>query len=307
MNCDLCKNELEDFLYGELNEARAAEVRAHLGNCAACAALRDELDRENEIFGRFYEQTSIEPSSEMWEVIRARISSRAEGAAQIDRHIEWRRRGWLEGLLARASSRASGKTTIGSLALARLRQAAFAALLVVLSVAATLVYVKIYLKPLENDADNNVAGRSEKTAPIPPPRQVATPAPSPSIDIAGAGLNNNITTPKSAQPQANRGGTPRQPINQQLADQELINRQIARAEREYQKAIRLLDRAIARQRDRLDPALIKQYESSLALIDDSINASRRALRERPDDPIAGQFLLAAYARKLGVMQDMAMK
>jgi glycerol-3-phosphate cytidylyltransferase-like family protein len=86
-----------------------------------------------------------------------------------------------------------------------------------------------------------------------------------------------------------------------------MNRQIARAEREYQKAIRMVDQAIAKQRDRLDPELIKQYESSLALLNDSIAASRRALRERPDDPIAGQFLLAAYAKKLDLMQDIAMK
>jgi hypothetical protein len=36
-------------------------------------------------------------------------------------------------------------------------------------------------------------------------------------------------------------------------------------------------------------------------------ARRRALRERPDDPTAGQFLLAAYAKKLGLMQDIAMQ
>jgi hypothetical protein len=92
-----------------------------------------------------------------------------------------------------------------------------------------------------------------------------------------------------------------------LTEQELMNRQIVRAEREYQKAVRMLDKVIAKQRDRLDPDVIKQYESSLALIDDSIAASRRALRERPDDPTAGQFLLAAYAKKLDLMQDIAMK
>jgi hypothetical protein len=43
------------------------------------------------------------------------------------------------------------------------------------------------------------------------------------------------------------------------------------------------------------------------LIYDSINASRRALHERPDDPAAGQFLLAAYAKKLDLMQEIAMK
>src|SRR5262249_27898717 len=85
MNCERCKNELEDFLYGELGEALPVEVRGHLADCAVCAALRDEIERENEIFGQFYEQTSIEPAAEMWEAIRARISSEARERAQIDR------------------------------------------------------------------------------------------------------------------------------------------------------------------------------------------------------------------------------
>src|SRR2546422_9814166 len=127
MNCERCKNELEDFLYGEFGEARVAEFRAHLGDCAVCAALRDEIERENEIFGRFYEQTSIEPSAEMWEAIRGHINSGAKEQAQIERG-----RGWLEGLRAGAFGRL--------LAPATLRQAAFAALLIGLSGAATQSY-----------------------------------------------------------------------------------------------------------------------------------------------------------------------
>jgi hypothetical protein len=183
------------------------------------------------------------------------------------------------------------------LAPATLRQAAFAALLIALSVAATTIYLKLG----ENGA-KNVADKGEKADPTPAPRQDAAPAPS--IDVATGGAKPNNTPPAmhDAQPPINRAAPPRQ-----LTDQELMNRQIARAEREYQKAIRLLDQAIAKQRDRLDPGLISQYESSLALIDDSIAASRRALRERPDDPTAGQFLLAAYAKKLDLMQEIAMK
>jgi tetratricopeptide (TPR) repeat protein len=287
MNCEHCKNELEDFLYGELGEARAAEMRAHLGNCSACSALRDKIDRENEIFGRFYEQTSIEPAAEMWEAIRARIDSEARGRTQIEGSVSsptfrTQEFSWLERLRARAFR--------GLLAPATLRQAAFAALLVVLSVAGTMTYLKLG----ESDAIK-LAHKGKKTDPAPAP-----PSPSPSVAVVKP--NNGAPTPKVARPQVNHATPPRQ-----LTDQELVNRQVARAEREYQKAIRLLDQAIAKQRDRLDPALIKQYESSLALIDDSINASRRALRERPDDPTAGQFLLAAYAKKLDLMQDIAMK
>ena len=73
MNCERCQTELEDFLYGELPDAQAAEIRAHLASCAECAALRQELEREQELFSQFYEQTALEPSGEMWEAIRARL------------------------------------------------------------------------------------------------------------------------------------------------------------------------------------------------------------------------------------------
>jgi hypothetical protein len=285
MNCERCKNELEDFLYGELSEARSAGVRAHLANCAVCAALRNEVERENEIFARFYELTSIEPAAEMWDAIRARINAQPQGQAQIERET-----GWLERLRAGAFGRL--------LAPATLRQMAFAALLIALSVAATT----IYLKRGDKGADG-LAGKGVTVTPTPTPAPIATPTPAPSLstDLA-TGVKINKGTPAPKDRSVTNPAPPRQ-----LTDQELMNRQIARAEREYQKAIRMVDQAIAKQRDRLDPELIKQYESSLALLNDSIAASRRALRERPDDPIAGQFLLAAYAKKLDLMQDIAMK
>jgi hypothetical protein len=283
MNCERCKNELEDFLYGELDEAVAAGVRAHLVSCAICAALRDEVERENELFGQFYEQTSIEPAAEMWGAIRARINGEARGRAQIEGGS-----GWLDRLRAGAFG--------WLLAPAALRQAAFSAMLIALSVAATMIYMKFVEKGEEKAAVNN-----ERAAPATTPSQ--DPTPSSRIDIAdGVNPNTAAPPPKGVRSQINPAAPPRQ-----LTDQELMNRQVARAELEYQKAIRLLDRAIAKQRDRLDPGLIKQYESSLALIDDSIAASRRAFRERPDDLTAGQFLLAAYAKKLDLMQDIAMQ
>jgi hypothetical protein len=304
MNCERCKNELEDFLYGELGEALAAEVRGHLANCAVCADRRDEIERENEIFGRFYEQTSIEPATETWEAIRARINGEALGRAQIDRDPyspafrpldSSGLKAGLHALFRRARAGAFGRM----LAPATLRQAAFAALLVAFSVAATTIYLKLG----ENGA-KRLADRGGEAAPTRPPQQGVTPTPSLSVDVArdGEKLNNVDLPMKGVRPLIKQPPPPRQ-----LTDQEVMNRQIARAEREYQKAIRLLDQAIAKQRDRLDPAMIKQYESSLALIDESINASRRAFRERPDNPTAGQFLLAAYAKKLDLMQDIAMK
>lgn len=286
MNCERCQTELEDFLYGELRPARAAEIRAHLAACAACSAARAELERESEVFARFYEQTAIEPASEMWQTIRARIGEERLNQSRIENQT-----GWLERLR-------SG--TFGwLLAPALLRQVAFAILLIALSVALTT----IYLKRGERD-EKNLVDSGAKTTPSPAPALV--PTPTPSNELAGASEKTR-PTPKASQPAVDRAAVDRIVPRPQLTDQELMNRQIARAEREYQKAVRMLDQAIAKRRDTLDPALVKEYEASLALIDSSIAASRRALRERPDDPTAGQFLLAAYAKKVELMQDIAMK
>jgi hypothetical protein len=285
MNCERCQTELEDFLYGEVGQARSAEIRAHLAACATCSAARAELEREREVFARFYEQTAIEPAAEMWQAIRARIGEEQVGQNQT---------GWLERLRA---------GTFGwLLAPALLRQVAFAILLIALSVALTT----IYLKRGERSEKDVAGGAKTSPTPAPAPSLVPTSAPSPSNELAG-GNEKTRPTPKANQPAVDRAAVDRVVPKPQLTDQELMNRQIARAEREYQKAVRMLDQAIAKRRDTLDPALVKEYEASLALIDNSIAASRRALRERPDDPTAGQFLLAAYAKKVELMQDIAMK
>lgn len=285
MNCEPCQNELEDFLYGELSETRAAGVCEHLENCAACAALRDDLERENEIFARFYEQTAIEPAGETWEAIRARIN--AESGAEV--RVET---GWLAGRLAGWLERLRAGMFGWLLAPAMLRQAAFAVLLIALSVALTTIYLKRGGKD-----DGDVASGGDKVLPAP------APIPSPSTDIAeDRKAIEGASTLKGGSPVINRPAPARR-----LSDQELMSQQIARAEREYQKAIRMLDQAIVKRRGGLDPALVKQYESSLALIDSSIAESRRALRERPDDSTAAQFLLSAYAKKVELMQDIAMR
>jgi len=285
MNCERCQIELEDFLYGELRPARSAEIRAHLAACAACSAARAELERENEVFAQFYERTAIEPAAEMWQAIRARIGEERVGQSWTEHQT-----GWLERLRT---------GTFGwLLAPAMLRQVAFAILLIALSVAVTTIYLK-----RSERGEKNLAGGGAKITPTPEPQPslAPTPAPSPSNELAGGSAKTRPT------PKANQPAVDRIIPKPQLTDQELMNRQIARAEREYQKAVRMLDQAISKRRGTLDPALVKEFETSLALIDSSIAASRRALRERPDDPTAGQFLLAAYAKKVELMQDIAMK
>ena len=148
----------------------------------------------------------------------------------------------------------------------------------------------IYLRERRPEPDRTEV--IAQTTPTPTPAPGSTPAAPTATPVPPAPPEVAAAKPK-----------PRAP---KLSEEELIGQQVARAEREYQGAIRLLDRAIARRRDGLDPAILAQYQSSLALIDSSIETSRQALRDHPRDPAAGQFLLAAYARKVELMQEIAM-
>jgi Putative zinc-finger len=279
MNCELCRSELEDFLDGELSQSRASEIRAHLAGCGACASARDDLERENELFARYYEQRAIDPSAEMWEAIRERIRAEA-----VPSNKQEDGGGWFAGWAASGAFAWLFRPSI-------LRQAAFSLLLIALTVAVTTWVLK------RGSEEDKTTVKRETPAPSQPPQASATPVP----------LPLPVPSPERS-PEAVRRVAPRA---KRLSDEGLINQQIgqqiARAEREYRNAIKLLDGAIAKRKEGFDPELIRQYESSLALIDSSIAASRRALRERPNDLAAGQFLLAAYARKVELMQDFSMR
>ncbi|MBI1763209.1 MAG: zf-HC2 domain-containing protein [Acidobacteria bacterium] len=278
MNCERCQTELEDFLYGELAESQTAAVRAHLADCADCVQARATLEREHEIFAQYYEQTALEPAPEMWQTIQARIHTEATAPAAAPEKA-----GFIAGILAWLSGAAV------------VRQVALALVLVVVSVMATTYYLKSQqsndprlarLKPSPTVTVAPTPGVTPEQSQVAPPTPLAK-------DLAkhNAPVQNAPRTPLKPQPK--------------FSETQLIQNQIARAEREYQGALKLLDRVIARHRDNFAPGLLKRYESSLALIDNSIAESRRALRERPEDAASGQFLLAAYAKKLELMQEIA--
>jgi anti-sigma factor RsiW len=290
MNCERCQIELEDLLYGELGEARAAAVRAHLAACAECRAVQAGLEREAEIFAAYYEQNALEPSEEMWDAIRARIQDEPRPAPRS------------AGLFDRLSGWLSASVFGSLLTPAALRQAVFASLLVVLSVGATVLYFRL---TGGNSTRQDVA-TTATPAPQVSPTQQSTPqsaAAPPRVDetprpqIAGKRTAPSPTAPatiKRAEPRA-------------ATESEAINAQVARAVREYQGAVKLLESAVAKRKQELDPGAVAQYERSLALIDDSIAASRRALGEHPGDVTAARFLLAAYSKKVELMQEIAMR
>ena len=283
MNCENCQLELEDLFYGELPPGRAAELRAHLSGCAECRGVEATIGRETEIFSRYYTQTELEPPAQMWEAIRDQI--RTEEPARVTR-ASW-------------SERFSGGLFGWLLQPVVLRQAAAALALILVTVAVT-----VFLTSRKDEGRQLASNQSTPTpAPSPAPSVTVTPAPTPTEDTTGVSVAHNN---KPASVKNERLARPT-PAPKNLTDEQLIRAQVARAEREYVSAIRLLDRAVAQRKGQIDNGVYAQYESSLALIDDSIEKSRTALRAHPGDIAAGQFLLTAYARKVELMQEFVLR
>ena len=79
---------------------------------------------------------------------------------------------------------------------------------------------------------------------------------------------------------------------------------LAWLESQYQKAFPKLNEAIKAQAP-LPPSLRVEYEYNLALIDNEIITTRQIARTNPKDPLATQFMLAAYQSKIDLMNQFA--
>jgi anti-sigma factor RsiW len=82
-------------------------------------------------------------------------------------------------------------------------------------------------------------------------------------------------------------------------------RTIHRAEQEYLQAIRVLNAIVEKERPSMDPRLVAEFDRNLKLIDENIAATRAAYYARPQDAYLAQYMLAAYGRKVELLQEVS--
>jgi len=249
MNCKECRNLIEDYHDGELAENMSPAVRSHLAECSACAAELEILNSEHALFERYRMGRDNERSQSRadWEGLRAKIARQEERASEPQKPEERPRAlgfGWLQFL--------TGSSLI--------RQAAFAAVLVGLSITGTLLIVKRN-RPQPSEPANAQQSFMKENLPV-------------SADARSAGLESAM-------------------------------RAVRRAEQEYLQAIQLLGEIVDRRKPSLDPRMVQEMERNLKAIDASIEATRRAYYERPTDPELAQYMLAAYSKKVELLQELA--
>ncbi|PYT09968.1 MAG: hypothetical protein DMF60_01490 [Acidobacteria bacterium] len=281
MKCEEVQTLIEEYVDSALDQNAMAFVKTHIDGCQACANFYQELSREQEIYERYERDIQVTPA--LW--------------ASIESRIKQERIAPESGLLSRLRERLAG-----AFAAPRLSPA-FAAALVIVAIAIT-VGVMTFLnsrggeRVAKDNRNNPIQSGEQPKTPIPAPPPI-DPSDGPG-DVAvkgGSGTDQPTTPPR----------TPKTPVVKKnlTATAVLTPAQLVRdAEQKYLTAISMLSRDVNRQRPQLDPILLARLDASLSEIDRTIKETRRVVRENPGDPVALQYLLAAYSKKVEVLRGM---
>jgi hypothetical protein len=314
MKCEECTTgALEELLDGELERERAAEMNAHLAACEPCALRYDELLDEQTIYASY--ERDVEVAPHLWASVAARIAA-AEKSVEVKPHggasLFQKVRAWLANALV--APRFSPVLT---------------AAMMLLAVGATATVMK-YLNS-QTPTPASIAGGQGATA-TPEQKNVVQPAPDATPNTTPNATEKQETALTAAhtpparkdveKAERRRGAAETQPAlvvpvsagrDQQLAAQnsEQLRRQratarlVREAESKYVAAIKLLSEDVNRKRTRLDPQVAARFDETLATIDRSIAETRRTVLKHGNDPVAVQYMLSAYAKKVEVMREMA--
>jgi hypothetical protein len=295
MKCEDCQEVIEEYFDKELDERASVEVRAHLMNCEACARVFEVLNDEQNVYALYEREVEVSPA--LWTGIAARIAEeeRARKGSLITR---WRRQ--LREIFA--APRLSPALTFA---------------LLILSVGTTAGLMK-YMQS-RSASNQPVAQKQPESAQPAPPKVVDQPADNrggkeadavDSVDEEFA-RQNEKSDDRLAAPPAYRAADRFENKRPAIAGtagfpyEESPDQLVREAEQKYRAAIALLARDAKSRRTLLEPDVRERFEQTLAAVDRTISETRRAARRQPDDPVAVQYMLAAYAKKVEVLREMA--
>src|SRR5215471_5936276 len=276
MSCEKWLPLIEEFIDGELDDSFIKGLRAHLAACGDCSSEYKQLLKEQELYQNYMRDIEVTPA--LWAGVQARIQQNGAGP----------------GIFARIRRLAAAFTAGPRLS------PVYAMLLVLIAVAVTVIVMRRQGAPSSTPGGNgsNPAPLTAEGSPTPAPPPSGTVQPGPK------------ETPKPEQPQqepliAKSLPSSRPPRVVPKPAQPTAEQAVREAEQKYVAAIAILSRDVNKHRSELDPAVAAKFEGTLASIDFTIRETRRAVREHPGDPVAAQYMLAAYSEKLDVLKEMA--
>jgi hypothetical protein len=299
MRCVECLPLVEEYFDRELDEQTTILVEQHLCDCSACKGYYRKLESEADLYLRY--ECDVHAAPAFWDHIMARASK--ERAVRPFGPISLLR-SWF------GASLGNFRTPRLSLPLT--------ALLVLVAVGGTVGVMRYFDQretttgPATVSRDKGVPattaaptpneiagpmkpGRDDDRSPSEPSREVNERSP---VVKGGPQIKGNPVL-SARNENGGRSRLKLRPSRNQTAD-ELVRE----AEQKYVSAIAMLSRDVNRRRSRLEPGTARRFERTLAAVDRTIADTRRAARKHPGDPVAAQYMLAAYSRKVDLLREM---
>lgn len=305
MRCTECQPDLEAYFDGELDEQTNALVAEHLSVCASCSEVYGELEDEQEVFLRY--ECDAQPAPDFWDNVLARTVE--VSTARKARPKFLRLRYFVGSALGQFNALRFSPTltallvlvaigiTIAVMRFGNQHEARIAPLSVAQNegVPATKPDGKPgeIVRPVNPTGDDNdnrgVKGIKPDVNEPPQPRVKNAAGRKDKTSLLSASNERGVRTSFKS------GAASRNPTSDEL---------VREAEQKYVAAIAMLSRDVNRRRSRIDPATARRFAQTLSAVDRTIADTRRAARKNPNDPVAAQYMLTAYAKKVDVLREL---
>ena len=280
---------LEDYHYGELDDVTAARLMAHLRGCGDCSSALAEIEQENQVYQAYADsmERELDVTPAMWEGVRTRLNEAPSVTSAQP------------GLLTRLGQSLSVIFASFSPAM---RQVAFAAVIVVISVSGTLLVVKM----MGNKQQSTIAEQTPQKPVLPPesPKQVPTTSNPDLVATDKTNKQQELPKPKRQQEKATEKDSFIN-VDAKNADpsQIALEQRIQKLRKEYVEAIDILSTSVNKRKSKLDPKLLAVFNRNLNIVNETIAATRKAYTANPTDAELAQYMLTAYAKKVELLQE----
>jgi anti-sigma-K factor RskA len=274
MRCEDCQTLAEEYFDGELSEQTAAALAGHVEGCLACARTLQQLQREQHAYQDYEPGVELSPAS--WAQVQQRI------VVESPRLIR-----------ANAGSSAGWQAWFTALFTWPRVSAPVAVALVLAAIVSTVLVMK-YLNGPEQQVEivSTPKGADQPAVPVP----VTEDAKAPRVMASGNVQPQNERPARRVRHSA--------VVAVEQPDSRTPSQLVREAEQKYLSAIAMLTRDVGQRDSQIDAATRSRLEGALAAIDHTIAATRRAVKQNPNDPVAVRYMLSAYGKKVDVLREM---
>lgn len=283
MKCENCLFLLDEYIEKELDQEVSRQIEIHISDCPNCQNFYHQLLNEQKVYSSYISE--FKTSANLWSNVQAEIEEKNKHKNLIQQFI-------------------------ASIFYAPKVRPVLAGL-ISLFVIGVLVFSLFYkLESRKEVAEIKKEASPKNTLDIlnlPKSPAFTTESGSEAGKIEHKIEQKRIV--KIAFVSNQKGSLPKQTetllkdrkISRKL-EQPQLNDEVIRAENEFLKAIAILSREITQKQQKLSAQGKSEFNDSLKVLDKTIAETRRAVRRQPNDPLAIQYMSAAYSKKVELLR-----